>query len=440
MNEMAVGVLGGGLSGLTLGFLLNQRGVDFELLEKESECGGLIRSTNKSFFTFDYGGSHILFSKDKEVLNFILNILGNNVIRNKRNTKILYNGRYVKYPFENGLSNLSKEENFECLYFFIKNLINAGKEQPGNLQEWCYSFFGKGITEKYLIPYNEKIWKYSSDKLGLDWVERIPKPPFEDIIKSSLGIETEGYIDQLYFYYPRTGGIQALSNAIESEIKNRIVKNYSIKHIERKGNCWIVSNGDSEKIYDKIISTIPLQELISAMNHVPDEVVKATHALKFNSLISVMVGTNDYLLNDYSWLYIPDKSVLMHRVSFPPNFSSFTVPQGKSSLLAEITCNFEDLFWNMNDKDIIERTISDLSKLNIIKSESVCYANVRKIKYAYVVNDLNYRKNLELIYKYLNDIGIDIVGRFGEYKYLNMDGCIRSAFNYMRSCEDLHER
>ena len=151
---MKVGVLGGGLSGLTLGFLLNQKGIDFELLEKESECGGLIRSTIESGFTFDYGGSHILFSQDKEFLDFIINILGMNVVKNKRNTKILYNARYVKYPFENGLSDLSKEENFECLNFFIQNLIDKEQKQPENLREWCYSFFGRSIAEKYLIPYN----------------------------------------------------------------------------------------------------------------------------------------------------------------------------------------------------------------------------------------------------------------------------------------------
>jgi len=47
------------------------------------------------------------FLKDKEVLEVIFNLLGDNVVKNKRNTKILYKGRYVKYPFENGLHDLN---------------------------------------------------------------------------------------------------------------------------------------------------------------------------------------------------------------------------------------------------------------------------------------------------------------------------------------------
>ena len=208
---MTIAILGGGLTGLTLGFLLHDKGISFEILEKETECGGLLRSLQEGGFTFDYGGSHIIFSEDKDAFDFMLKLLGENKLKNRRNTKVLYKGHYVKYPFENGLSDLSKHDNFECVISFIKKLIQKEKgeiKKPSNLREWCYFTFGGGIAEKYLLPYNEKIWKYPLENTSLKWVERIPNPPVEDVIKSSLGIETEGYIHQLYFYYPRVGGFR----------------------------------------------------------------------------------------------------------------------------------------------------------------------------------------------------------------------------------------
>ena len=60
--------------------------------------------------------------------------------------------------------------------------------------------FGEGITRLFLQPYNEKIWKYDSSCLDTQMVERIPKPPKEDVIKSAKGIPTEGYTHQLYFH------------------------------------------------------------------------------------------------------------------------------------------------------------------------------------------------------------------------------------------------
>jgi len=429
---MKTAILGGGITGLTLGYLLNQKGVDFEILEKEHECGGLMRSLQEDGFTFDYGGSHIIFSKDKEVLDFMINLLGNNKIKNRRNTKILYKGRYVKYPFENGLADLPKEDNFECLFYFVQNLLakeRGNLKKPKNLKEWFYYTFGKGIAEKYLIPYNEKIWKYSLEKISLDWVERIPNPPIEDIIKSSLGIETEGYTHQLYFYYPKVGGIQSLIKSLEEKIKNRITKKFEVLKIKKEDGKWIVSDGRAEKVYDKIISTIPIHYLINALN-APEEVKNAVNNLKFNSLITVMIGIDKPKINDFTWLYIPDKDILTHRVSFPSNYSPFVAPEGKSSVLAEITCNIGDEIWRMNYEYLIEKTIDDLNKLKIIDRKDVCFAKVKRIKYAYVINDLDYHRNIRIVRNYTENLGVDLVGRFAEFKYLNMDGCIRSAIDY----------
>jgi protoporphyrinogen oxidase len=114
---MRVGILGGGLAGLTLANLLRHK---VEVLEKNPECGGLCRTLTDEGFTFDYGGCHILFSRDELAVNFILDALRENKARNRRNSKVLYGDRYVKYPFENGLGDLSPQDNFDCLYGFIQ--------------------------------------------------------------------------------------------------------------------------------------------------------------------------------------------------------------------------------------------------------------------------------------------------------------------------------
>ena len=75
---MTTGIIGGGLTGLSLASLLQE---DQEILEKSPEAGGLCRSIQEEGFTFDYGGSHIIFSKDEEVLRFILDLLGDNIFK-----------------------------------------------------------------------------------------------------------------------------------------------------------------------------------------------------------------------------------------------------------------------------------------------------------------------------------------------------------------------
>jgi protoporphyrinogen oxidase len=430
---MKTAILGGGLTGLTLGYLLKQQGKKFDILEQDSECGGLMKTLEHKGFTFDHSGSHIIFSKNKEALNFLLDLLGQNNVRNRRNTKILYKGRLLKYPFENGLSGLPKEENFECLYSFIQNTVRKEKGElgkPNNLKEWFSYTFGEAIAEKYLMPYNEKIWKYPPEQMSLEWVERVPNPPIEDIIKSSLGISTEGYKHQLHFYYPRIGGIQALIKSLETKIGDHIVTNFKVAEISGSNGKWVISNGTQKKSYEKIISTIPIQNLVKATN-APKKIKDAANELKYNSLITVMIGLKGKLKN-LSWLYIPDHKILTHRTSFPSNYSPLVAPEGKSSVMAEITCKIEDTLWRKKDEEIAKRVINDLHHLKVIDKQDVCFALTRRAEYAYVINDLNYNKNIKNIKNYFTKREIGLVGRFSQFKYLNMDACVKSAMDYLK--------
>ena len=431
---MKTAVLGGGLSGLTLAYLLGERSVDVEVLEKEQECGGLMRTLRQDGFTFDFGGSHIIFSKNNEPLDFLLNLLGENRVQRKRNTKVLYKGCYVKYPFENGLADLPKQDNFECLYSFIENLL--AKEQgkvasPVNLKEWFYYTFGSGITDKYLVPYNEKIWKHPLEDMTMEWVERVPNPPVEDIVKASLGIETEGYKHQSSFYYPLNGGIEAVIEALKQKVSGKVVVGFEVKKVRKEGSSWIVSNGEEERVYSSVVSTMPIQDLIAAMD-APKAVRKAVGDLQYNSVVSVMLGLDAAKINDYSWLYLPDKATLSHRVSFPSNYSPNVAPDGKSAVLAEVTCKQDSDVWKMSDEEITQQVVGDLHRLKVIDKSKVCFAAAKRSKYAYVITDMGYDENLAQVKAYVKDVGIDLLGRFSEYQYLNMDACVEHVLDYVR--------
>jgi len=430
-------ILGGGLTGITLARLLAQKGAEVTVLEREPDYGGLCRSMSDSGFTFDRGGSHIIFSRDEEVLTFINNILEENSQRSIRNTKIFYKERYIKYPFENGLNQLPKEDLFFCINEFIKTLIAVEKGKlapPGNFREWIIHTFGKGIADLYLIPYNEKIWKFPTEQMSLHWVDgRIPRPPVEDIIKSAIGIETEGYTHQSVFSYPRKGGIEALVKSIASPVKKNIRTGFDVTSIKKEGEKYLISDGDNIIIADRCISTIPLQRLLKTLENVPEGVQKSCDELKYNSIACVFIGVRGKL-QDISWMYVPDKDIgLFNRVSFPSNYSPEVAPAGHSAILAEITYHEGDDVSKMPDQEIIDHVINALRNMNVVKDrEDIVYTALERQTYAYVIYDLDYKKNIAIVKDFCAKLGIGLVGRFSEFEYLNMDGCIRNAMNFVR--------
>jgi len=279
-----------------------------------------------------------------------------------------------------------------------------------------------------MVPYNEKIWNFPTERMSAHWVEgRIPMPPVEDVIKSAIGIETEGYTHQSIFSYPAKGGIEALVHALERGLEDRILTDFPVRTLMYRNGVWEAGDGRRTVSGDRIVSTIPLQELAGCLGEVPPEVAAAVKNLRYNSVACVQVGIRG-TVPPLSWVYIPDRDLSpANRISFPSNYSSHVAPEGFSSLLAEVTFNDGDPVSRMADSDLADRVVESLERMGFLSADRVVYRAVDRQKYAYVVYDLEYLENVRIARTYFQELGITLVGRFSQFEYLNMDGCIRNA-------------
>lgn len=415
---MKVGVLGGGLTGLVVG---GHQRHEYEVLEAGSRPGGHCQSLLEGGYTFDVGGPHILFSSNQEILAQIYRQLGDNLAQRRRDNRIYYRGRLVKYPFENGLYDLEPQDRFECLYHYLNN----DYPPPANFKEWMYHVFGRGIAEKYMIPYNEKIWNIPADQMAFDWVDgRVPRPPVADVIKAAVGVATEGYTHQLHFGYPKSGGIEALPRAY-ARLCRRLTLNFRVEKVWADRGRWCVSDGRQTRVYDKIVSTIPIEDLLDALPETPAEIRRAVHELRYNSLTLVMLGVVSAAPLPYTALYVPDPALVFHRLSFPLNFTDEGAPAGRMAVAAEITTNSGDGVHELSDDQITRRVLDELDTIGIIRKVDAVFSRVHRTKQAYVVRTFDYREKLTQALDYLNHLGIVSVGRNAEFEYINMDEAIR---------------
>ena len=419
-------VLGGGLAGLMVASELRDETI---VLEKQKAVGGLCRSFEHDGIQCDIG-PHILFSKNKEALDRLLRCTGTDQI--KRSNQILHHGKRVKYPFENDLAALPEDEREYCLQEFLNNPY-AGYRADTMLQFFLKTF-GEGITRLYLQPYNEKIWKYDPSFMDTQMVDRIPKPPAEDIIKSARGEKTEGYVHQLFFNYPKNGGIQSVVEGCLNGTEGRVQVQTGVEVIgvHGKQGAWEIETSAGLVRGERLINAMPVHEFGKCLT-LPDAVRTALDALMYNSIHVIALSVRKENMGDNFAYFIADKDVIFHRISKMDFLGpAYRRVDGGSTILCEITFRPGSWLAGFSQDAIVERVVSDLGKIGIAEKQDVISTSLWTEKYAYVVYDLDHAANKKLVSDHLSGLGIGSCGRFAEFEYYNMDRVTENAMALAR--------
>lgn len=429
---MKICILGGGMSAISLAYFLQKNSSisSIHIYEKDRKLGGLCRSFNCNGIYYDVG-PHIIFSKHKEILNLMLKLLQNNKNKIKRSNQILLNGNYIKYPFENNLSSLKNRKLIDqCLISFKNNPYE--NIEAKNMLQFFLKTFGEGITNIYLRPYNEKIWKYDPSCMDTQMVDRIPKPPLEDIIRSAEGNNSEGYLHQLFFHYPKKGGIESLVKSFINQLNKKKIflhTDHEVISLSKKQNYFIV-NEDYELKFDKIISTIPLEKLGHIYNKTPKNILKISSNLRFNSIITCLVNIKGIIAKDHFAMMVPDKSIIFHRLSRLDFLGKNYSIKGTTTFLVEVTYREGSYISSISDKMLFNKICSGLKKIKYIKDrKDINFYELKKFSHAYVIYDLDHRKKVDDLTKYYKKQNIIVNGRFGSYEYLNSDQIIKQSFD-----------
>lgn len=411
-------ILGAGLAGLSAAYHLKG---EYEIFEKDSRVGGLARSERIDGFTFDYTG-HLLFLKSPYTKKLIEKLLGDNLKIQRRNSWVYSKGIYIPYPFQANLYGLPKGVIKDCLLGLIET--KQARKSPANFEEWVYSNFGKGFAKHFFTPYNQKLWLTKLRDLSHRWAERfIPKPTIGQVLDGALGVSKQDFGYNVQFYYPLRGGIEVLPKSFLSHIKPVNLNCQAVKISSAKKLVGF-DNGQ-EILYDRLISTLPLPELIKLLDRVPDGVREATDNLRYVSVLNINLGIDRANISDRHWIYFPEVDFIFYRVGFTSNFSPHMAPEGKSSIYTEISYSPKEPV----DRDkALARVIKDLIEARIIDSaREISVRQILDLKYAYVIMDHNHEEALRIIQKFLRTNNIHSIGRYGGWDYLSMEDSILAA-------------
>lgn len=427
---MKTAILGAGVSGLALARFLIEGGLsasDVHLFEAAPVAGGLCGSKTVDGFTYDVAGGHILFSKDAEAMQWMKANAGGEeaFVRRDRNTKIRFEDRWVHYPFENGLGDLPKQANFDCLAGYVRAWHAreaTGSSAPLDFATWIRWRFGDGIAEHFMDPYNAKIWKRPLEQISSDWVAgRVPDAPVDDVLKAAIGMRTEGYTHQAIFYYPRSGGFQAITDGLAAQLEPCIRYSTPVVELQRSGEDWKV-NGER---FDRVVSTLPLTDMPRIVEGMPSAVAAAMEGLEFNSILCFLVALDRPEHPDLSWIYLPhEEQGPANRVTYMSNYSPGNAPEGKTSFLCEVTYDGRG---PKPGPETEEQVLAGLEHAGLLRREEVLFTDHHHSRHAYVVFDHDYHARRDAALAWMESQGLTPLGRFGRFEYDNSDMCVIKA-------------
>jgi protoporphyrinogen oxidase len=430
-------IVGGGPSGLAAAHEAVSHGAAVTVLERLDRVGGLARTIPFEGSRFDIG-AHRFFTKNSEIHELFTRVLGDDLIRVPRLSRILHDGTYFDYPLTpiNAMFGIGLREGFAIAGSYAAARLRAAlAPRPlESFEDWIVDRFGRCLYGHFFKTYTEKVWGIPCKEISADWAaQRIRGLSLGAAVRNALWKPKTEVIKTLVdeFVYPRLGAGQAYEKmaAFVNGHGGTVLTNASVRRIRREGMraCAVVVERKGEgplTIEGRyFLVSAPLTELIEMFEPAaPPEVQQAARALRYRDHIGVNLVVRGNTFPD-SWIYVHSKSVAMARIA---NYRNFSVEMAGQPDVSPLTVEYfvfgGDEISRCSDEMLIRRATDELHATGIIKRDQVVAGFVVRSPKAYPVIEIGHRQHVETIKAWLDQFeNLLPIGRSGMFKYNNQD-------------------
>jgi len=444
-------ILGAGISGLSAGIKLLERGCSVIILEQSLEIGGLAKTEVKGDYRLDVG-PHFITSQNNAVLREILDLFEPDELTSfSRHAKILFDDRYLDYPLtaKNVLLQMGFRHAFFASMSYLLTAINRvllARAEVVTFEDWAKKNFGLYLYQLFFKPYTEQFWGISCDRLSVDCIPLVTKMSFLKTLKmlfvskfekDSLSIAERE--TTLPLHYPLKGfGEVARKLATKFELLGGVaLRGCDILSLD----CNVESQFQVRYRYEgkelseaasNVVSTIPISSLVGLLRpKVPKIILERAMSLDYLSVIVVYLVIGDRDVFDCSYLYILGKPY--NRMSNTRRFCPELCPKDENMLALEITCKYNDDIWSQDDEALSELCIQNLVADKFLERCEVKKFFVVRKRFAYPFYTTEYKESLNEINSFLGEIkNLAATGRTGAFKYMDIDQCIEDSSNLAR--------
>ena len=176
LSNKKIVILGGGISGLTVAWRLQELGLQAEVYESNDFIGGLAGTVRPEDgrYCLDFG-PHFFITQKQEIVERITDLLADDVVSFERSAQLYVQGRFLDYPLsaKNVLLNFPLSDAIASIITFVwAQLKSAGRyliridSKKVDFGEWATANFGNHLAKIFFRPYTEGFWKIPCENLS----------------------------------------------------------------------------------------------------------------------------------------------------------------------------------------------------------------------------------------------------------------------------------
>jgi len=402
-------VVGAGVSGLSFANWIRALRPDAQVLvlEREAEPGGYCRTVVQDGFVWDYSG-HFFHFRHPEIETWLRERMPGAEIRTvAKRSFIRYRGRDIDFPFQKNIHQLEQGDFLDCLVsLYFKDEGQDPAAPPRSFKEMLYRRLGSGICDRFLVPYNEKLYACDLDQLDPDAMGRFfPHAEVADIIRNFTRPDNASYNST--FTYPKGGAIEYVRALLRDLPPAALSLGEALTGIDVAEK---VATTTRRRIrYRHLVSSAPFPALCALAGAADD-----VGAFSWNRVAVFNLGFDRKGARGVHWMYFPDRSLAFYRVGWYDNIHD----GDRMSLYVEVGAPAGAAI----DMDALRgRVLADLERERIIDGHRLVSSHQTVLDPAYVHITARSLAEHRRLSGDLTAAGVHAVGRYGGWTYCSIE-------------------
>jgi protoporphyrinogen oxidase len=278
-----------------------------------------------------------------------------------------------------------------------------------------YARFGRAIAEKFLIPYNEKLYATDLATLDRDAMGRFfPHADLTDVVRNMRVADNASY--NATFTYPEGGAIEYVKALASAVRPGAIALDEALVSVDLARK--VARTTKREIRFDRMVTSLPFDRLAKMCGLAHDE-----SAFTWNKVLVFNLGFDRKGDTGRHWVYYPSREVSFYRIGYYDNIFD----GDRLSLYVELGFPRDAVLDATAIERLRQRVLDDLRSEGVISGHELVAHHSVVMDPAYVhITRASLAEHRRLA-RVLAANGVWSIGRYGGWTYCSIEDNIVEA-------------